>query len=173
MMTKLLRYISEGEWNAVLNLQKMEAGYGESMVVRDVNLEVKPGQIVCLMGRNGVGKSTLMKSIMGLIQPKSGTIHYNERNITSFPPDRRAKSGIGYVPQGREIFPQLTVEENLLLGLEAATDGRKKLPDISLRYVSRSSSNASSQRRRPQRRAAAAISHSPGLSPWPQAAASG
>ena len=77
MMTKLLKYISEGEWSAMLKLQKIEAGYGESMVIRDVNLEVKPGQIVCLMGRNGVGKSTLMKSIMGLIKPKSGTIHYN------------------------------------------------------------------------------------------------
>ncbi|SDO45623.1 urea transport system ATP-binding protein [Paenibacillus sp. yr247] len=113
----------------MLNLQKIEAGYGESMVVRNVNLQVKPGQIVCLLGRNGVGKSTLLKSIMGLIKPKFGSIYFNERNITSFPTDRRAKSGIGYVPQGREIFPQLTVEENLLLGLEAATDGRKKTPD--------------------------------------------
>ncbi|NQX68867.1 urea ABC transporter ATP-binding subunit UrtE [Paenibacillus alba] len=113
----------------MLNLQKIEAGYGESMVIRNVNLQVKPGQIVCLMGRNGVGKSTLMKSIMGVIKPKSGSISYHDRDISSFPPDRRAKSGIGYVPQGREIFPQLSVEENLLLGLEAAADGRKKLPD--------------------------------------------
>lgn len=129
MMIRLLRFIWEGEWSAVLNLHNIEAGYGESMVVRQVNLLVKPGQIVCLMGRNGVGKSTLMKSIMGLIKPKSGSIQYNERDITTSSPDQRAKSGIGYVPQGREIFPQLTVEENLLLGLEAATDGRKKLPD--------------------------------------------
>lgn len=99
------------------------------MVVRNINLELKPGQIVCLMGRNGVGKSTLMKTIMGLIKPKSGVITYTESDITSSSPDRRAKAGIGYVPQGREIFPQLTVEENLLLGLEAAPDRRKKLPD--------------------------------------------
>lgn len=113
----------------MLKLQSIEAGYGESMVIRNVNLEVRPGQIVCLMGRNGVGKSTLMKSIMGLIKPRSGHIHYMETYITSSSPDHRAKSGIGYVPQGREIFPQLTVEENLLLGLEASSDRRKKLPD--------------------------------------------
>lgn len=129
MMRRWRKCTSEGEWNAVLNLQKVEAGYGESMVIRNVNLRVQPGQIVCLMGRNGVGKSTLMKSIMGLIRLKSGSVHYNELDLTSLPPDRRAKSGIGYVPQGRDIFPQLTVEENLLLGLEAAADGRKKLPE--------------------------------------------
>lgn len=113
----------------MLKLRGIESGYGESMVIRNVNLEVRPGQIVCLMGRNGVGKSTLMKSIMGLIKPRSGSIHYMDTDLTSTSPDRRAKSGIGYVPQGREIFPQLTVEENLLLGLEASSDRRKKLPD--------------------------------------------
>ncbi|UJF32308.1 urea ABC transporter ATP-binding subunit UrtE [Paenibacillus hexagrammi] len=113
----------------MLNLERIEAGYGESMVIRNVHLKVEPGQVVCLMGRNGVGKSTLMKTIMGLIKPRSGTISYCGRDITSFTPDRRAKAGIGYVPQGRDIFPQLTVEENLLLGLEAASDGRKRLPE--------------------------------------------
>ncbi|MBD0383473.1 urea ABC transporter ATP-binding subunit UrtE [Paenibacillus sedimenti] len=113
----------------MLDLQRLEAGYGESMVIRNVNLRVNPGQIVCMMGRNGVGKSTLMKSIMGLIRLKSGSVFYNECDLTSLSPDRRAKSGIGYVPQGRDIFPQLTVEENLLLGLEAAADRRKKLPE--------------------------------------------
>ncbi|WNR45601.1 urea ABC transporter ATP-binding subunit UrtE [Paenibacillus roseipurpureus] len=113
----------------MLKLQGIEAGYGESMVVRNVNLEVRAGQIVCLMGRNGVGKSTLMKTIMGLIKPRSGSMHYRDSDITSESPYLRAKAGIGYVPQGREIFPQLTVEENLLLGLEAAPDRRKKLPE--------------------------------------------
>ncbi|WP_426454834.1 urea ABC transporter ATP-binding subunit UrtE [Paenibacillus sp. S-38] len=103
-----------------LELQHLEAGYGESMILRDVSLTVKPGQVVCLMGRNGVGKSTLMKTVMGLIKPKRGTIAYGGQNYTKQPPDRRAKAGIGYVPQGRDVFPQLTVEENLLLGLEAA-----------------------------------------------------
>jgi urea transport system ATP-binding protein len=128
-MKKWRKYTLEGEWNVVLSLQKVEAGYGESMVIRNVNLSVKPGQIVCLMGRNGVGKSTVMKSIMGLLRLKSGSVYYNECDMTSLPPDRRARSGIGYVPQGRDIFPQLSVEENLLLGLEAAADRRKKLPD--------------------------------------------
>lgn len=128
-MTKSRKCISEGESSAVLKLHGIEAGYGESMVVRSVNLEVKPGQIVCLMGRNGVGKSTLMKTIMGLIKPRAGTLHYEGRELTHASPERRAHAGIGYVPQGREIFQQLTVEENLLLGLEAAADRRKKLPE--------------------------------------------
>lgn len=113
----------------MLSLQNVESGYGESTVVRGVNLKVEPGQIVCLMGRNGVGKTTLMKTIMGQLRPKTGTITYNGRDVTALPSDLRAKAGIGYVPQGRDIFAQLTVEENLLLGLEAAADRRRKLPD--------------------------------------------
>jgi len=74
---------------------------------------------VCLMGRNGVGKTTLLKSIMGLLKPKAGTIRLQGEDITNLAPYTRAKKGIGYVPQGRDIFPQLTVEENLTLGLEA------------------------------------------------------
>jgi urea transport system ATP-binding protein len=104
----------------MLSVQELQSGYGESVVLRDVDLEVRPGQIVCLMGRNGVGKTTLMKSIMGLLRAKKGRIRFEERDITSQPPEKRARAGIGYVPQGRDIFPQLTVEENLLLGLEAA-----------------------------------------------------
>jgi urea transport system ATP-binding protein len=90
------------------------------MILRDVTLKIEPGQVVCLMGRNGVGKTTLMKSIMGLLLPKQGTIECQDQAITSFPPDRTAKIGIGYVPKKRDIFSSLTVEENLLLGLEAA-----------------------------------------------------
>jgi urea transport system ATP-binding protein len=113
----------------LLQIKALEAGYGESLVVRDTNITVEPGQIVCLMGRNGVGKTTLMKSIMGLLRPKSGTITYKGENITTSPPDFKAKKGIGYVPQGRDIFPQLSVEENLLLGLEAASGRIKSIPD--------------------------------------------
>jgi urea transport system ATP-binding protein len=114
----------------LLTIKQLEAGYGESTVIRHVNLTVKPGQIVCLMGRNGVGKTTLMKCIMGLIRPKAGSISFNEQAITGHPPEQRAQSGIGYVPQGREIFPQLSVEENLLLGLEAGQQHARKLPDF-------------------------------------------
>lgn len=109
------------EADGKLELTGLEAGYGESMILRDVSLKVEPGQVVCLMGRNGVGKTTLMKTIMGLIKPKKGTIRYAGHDYTSRSPDRRARAGIGYVPQDRDIFPQLTVEQNLLLGLEAAS----------------------------------------------------
>lgn len=104
----------------MLAVQQLESGYGESVILRNVSLRVKPGQVVCLMGRNGVGKTTLMKSIMGILKAREGTVSYNGVNLTKKAPGLRAKSGIGYVPQGREIFAQLSVYENLLLGLEAS-----------------------------------------------------
>jgi urea transport system ATP-binding protein len=104
----------------MLAVQQLESGYGESVILRNVSLRVKPGQVVCLMGRNGVGKTTLMKSIMGLLKAREGTVIYNGIDLTKKAPGVRAKSGIGYVPQGREIFAQLSVYENLLLGLEAS-----------------------------------------------------
>jgi urea transport system ATP-binding protein len=113
----------------MLKIEHLQVGYGESMILRDVTMQIEPGQVVCLMGRNGVGKTTLMKSIMGLLKPKTGSIEYQNQLITSAPPDRRAKMGIGYVPQGRDIFSHLTVEENLLLGLEASIPRIKQLPD--------------------------------------------
>ena len=88
-------------------------------------MEVAPGQVVSLMGRNGVGKTTLLKSVMGLIRPRTGQVLLNGADVTGEPPHERARSGIGYVPQGRGIFPYLTVEENLLLGLEAAPRHRR------------------------------------------------
>lgn len=116
----------------MLQVQGLNVYYGESHILRDVDLNVPPGQMVCLIGRNGVGKTTLLKTIMGLIQPRSGAIALAGEPITKKSPDRRAKLGIGYVPQGREIIPRLTVEENLLLGKEALPSGRKsnqKIPD--------------------------------------------
>lgn len=104
----------------MLAVQQLESGYGESVILRNVTLRVKPGQVVCLMGRNGVGKTTLMKSIMGILKAREGTVSYNGVDLTRKAPGVRAKSGIGYVPQGREIFAQLSVYENLLLGLEAS-----------------------------------------------------
>ncbi|CAM4517538.1 urea transport system ATP-binding protein [Paenibacillus endophyticus] len=104
----------------MLAVQQLEAGYGESVILRDVSLKVKRGQVVCLLGRNGVGKTTLMKSIMGLLKAREGSVTYNGKDLTKKAPGLRAKSGIGYVPQGREIFAQLSVYENLLLGLEAS-----------------------------------------------------
>jgi urea transport system ATP-binding protein len=113
----------------MLKIDHLNVYYGESHILRDVSLEVPPGQVVCLMGRNGVGKTTLLKSIMGLLPVRRGAISFDGENITAQLPNQRAKRGIGYVPQGREIFPQLTVYENLLIGLQARTDRKKEVPE--------------------------------------------
>lgn len=105
--------------DAMLRVAGLNFYYGESHILRDVDLTVPRGEMVCLIGRNGVGKTTLLKNIVGLLKPRQGTITFDGHPITSLSPDRRARRGIGYVPQGREIIPRLTVKENLLLGLEA------------------------------------------------------
>ncbi|MBI1243051.1 urea ABC transporter ATP-binding subunit UrtE [Umezakia ovalisporum] len=110
----------------MLKISQLNVYYGESHILRDIDLSVSPGQMVCLIGRNGVGKTTLLKTIMGLISPRSGTIDFIGELINSKSPDQRAKMGIGYVPQGRDIIPRLTVKENLLLGLEARQKKVKK-----------------------------------------------
>ncbi|MBC6420075.1 MAG: urea ABC transporter ATP-binding subunit UrtE [Prochloron sp. SP5CPC1] len=105
--------------NPVLQVTNLDVYYGESHILRQVDITVFPGQMVCLIGRNGVGKTTLLKTIMGLLKPRRGQVIYEGQPITQLPPHGRAKLGIGYVPQGREIIPRLTVQENLLLGQEA------------------------------------------------------
>jgi urea transport system ATP-binding protein len=102
-----------------LQVTGLDVYYGESHILRQVDLTVLPGQMVCLIGRNGVGKTTFLKSIMGLLPPRRGEIIYQNQVLNRLSPDRRAKLGIGYVPQGREIIPRLTVKENLLLGQES------------------------------------------------------
>lgn len=113
----------------MLSIRNLDVYYGESIILREVNLEVKPGQVVCLMGRNGVGKTTLLKSIMGLLKPKAGKIFFQGEDLTHLTPDKRAKRGISYVPQGRDIFPDHTVEENLILGLEARKTNGGSIPE--------------------------------------------
>lgn len=113
----------------MLQINNLESGYGGSMVLRGVSLKIEPGQVVCLLGRNGVGKTTLLKSLMGLLKTQKGSISFGDQDITKASPDKRARAGIAYVPQGREIFGQLTVAENLDLGLEARSDGVDKVPD--------------------------------------------
>jgi urea transport system ATP-binding protein len=103
----------------MLQIENLSVSYGETAILRDVTLAVGRGEVVCLMGRNGVGKTTLLKSVMGLLKPRAGRISYGGRDLTRTSPDVRARAGIGYVPQGREIFPQLTVLENLKIGLLA------------------------------------------------------
>lgn len=102
----------------MLKVKDLSAYYGESIILKDVTLNVAPGKVACLLGRNGVGKSTFLKSVMGLVKTPKGSVYLNNENITGFPTYNRARKGIGYVPQGRDIFPQLTVYENLILGLE-------------------------------------------------------
>jgi urea transport system ATP-binding protein len=115
--------------DALLSIKNLAVNYGESQILRDVNLELHPGTITALMGRNGVGKTTLLKAIMGLLQAKKGTINFQGKDINALPPEKRARTGIAYVPQGREIFPKLTIEENLLLGLQARPEKLKKIPE--------------------------------------------
>ena len=109
----------------MLRVSNLNVYYGESHILRDVDLSVPAGQMVCLIGRNGVGKTTLLKTIMGLLPARTGDILFGDRSINKLTPDRRAKLGIGYVPQGREIIPRVSVKDNLLLGLEAKPKGRK------------------------------------------------
>ena len=102
---------------SVLSVTALNQFYGGSHTLWDVSFDVPAGSRTCLMGRNGMGKTTLLKCIMGLLPAASGEIAFDGRDLRAQPPETRARLGIGYVPQGREIFPQLTVEENLEVGL--------------------------------------------------------
>lgn len=99
-----------------LILDKINAYYGESHILRNVSFTIEPGEVVCLMGRNGMGKTTTLKTLTGLLPARSGTITFEGADITQERTDLRAKKGLAYVPQGREIIPHLTVYQNLLLG---------------------------------------------------------
>lgn len=113
----------------MLKIQGLNQFYGESHILWDLDLEVPEGSCTCLMGRNGVGKTTLLKCLMGLLPTRSGSIRFDGRDIAATAAEQRANIGIGYVPQGREIFSQLTVEENLRIGLFARSDGLKEIPE--------------------------------------------
>jgi urea transport system ATP-binding protein len=113
----------------MLSVGALNQFYGGSHTLWDVDLEVPKGSITCLMGRNGMGKTTLLRCIMGLLTIESGSIRYDGGELRGLPAERRAALGIGYVPQGREIFSQLTVEENLRTGLTVRKDRRRTIPD--------------------------------------------
>ena len=113
----------------MLNIKNLNQFYGESHTLWDVDLDVLPGTCTCLMGRNGVGKTTLLKSIMGLLPVSSGSISFEGNELAGKPAELRARKGIGYVPQGREIFTQLSVEENLRVALLARDDGLRDIPE--------------------------------------------
>jgi urea transport system ATP-binding protein len=114
----------------MLKIEKLNQYYGQSHTLWDLDLDVPEGECTVLMGRNGVGKTTLLKCIMGLLKVKSGSMRYAEQNLAAVGAEQRARLGIGYVPQGRQIFPLLSVEENLLIGLPARRDGLRKIPDF-------------------------------------------
>jgi len=109
----------------MLHISDLNVYYGESHILRDVDLNINAGEMVCLIGRNGVGKTTLLKTLMGILKPRAGTINYEQQNLINKTSDQRARLGLGYVPQGRDIIPRLTVKENLILGLEALPTRRK------------------------------------------------
>ncbi|WP_342754849.1 urea ABC transporter ATP-binding subunit UrtE [Pantoea sp. MBD-2R] len=110
----------------MLQVSELNQYYGGSHILRGLSFEAKPGEITCLLGRNGVGKTTLLKCLMGLIPVKSGTIRWQEQIINGRKPHQRVQAGIAYVPQGREIFPRLTVEENLMMGLSRFSGAKAK-----------------------------------------------
>ena len=110
----------------VLRASGINVYYGESHILRNVDLQIPKGEMVCLIGRNGVGKTTFLKTLIGLLQQRSGSIAYESTELLAQPPYQRARHGIGYVTQGRDIIPFLTVRENLLLGMEALPGGMGK-----------------------------------------------
>jgi urea transport system ATP-binding protein len=113
---------------SVLAVKSLNQSYGGSHTLWDVNLTVPQGSRTCLMGRNGMGKTTLLKCIMGLLPISSGEISFGGADLVCEPAEQRARLGIGYVPQGREVFPQLTVEENLRIGLGVRKNGAREIP---------------------------------------------
>jgi urea transport system ATP-binding protein len=113
---------------SLLEVKALNQSYGGSHTLWDVDLDVEDGSRTCLMGRNGMGKTTLLKCIMGLVPVSSGEVRFAGMDLLRRPPEGRARLGIGFVPQGREIFPQLTVEENLRVGLGMRKNGPRTIP---------------------------------------------
>jgi len=114
----------------MLSVQNITAAYGKVQVLRDLSFTVAPGEILCLSGRNGAGKSTALKAIMGQVRVSSGTITLDGIDISALPAFRIPKLGIGYIPQGRRVFDELTVRENLDIGLMAASSGKQVLDRV-------------------------------------------
>ena len=114
----------------VLNISGLNQFYGQSHILWDLDLAIEPASCTCIMGRNGVGKTTLLKCVMGMLPARSGSMMFGDVDLAKLPTEQRARIGVGYVPQGREIFSQLTVEENLRIGLGARSDSLKEVPEF-------------------------------------------
>jgi urea transport system ATP-binding protein len=122
--------LADNASNTLLSIQKVNQFYGGSHILRDVSLNVQMGKVTCVLGRNGVGKTTLLKSLMGVVPIKNGVIAFNGQSINKYTSFERVRAGIGFVPQGREIFSRLTVEENIRMGLAYLPGGTKIDPEI-------------------------------------------
>jgi urea transport system ATP-binding protein len=118
----------------ILDIHGLWVAYDATPILQGVDMAVQRGEIVGVIGRNGAGKTTLMRSLIGLIPAMRGSIKLFNRDITSLPADARARAGMGYVPQGRDVFPQMTVEENLEVGTLIGGPGARKLPDLVYTY---------------------------------------
>lgn len=119
----------------MLQVNDLKTYYGDSLILHDVSLEVAENEVVCLLGRNGVGKTTFMKTVMGVVKSRQGSISLENQDLTRAASSQRARAGIGYVPQGRGIFPYLTVYENLLMGFERAPKSKIDLAAIGEMYA--------------------------------------
>jgi urea transport system ATP-binding protein len=113
----------------MLDVTAIDLHYGAAQELRAVSLSATPGEVTCVLGRNGVGKTTLLRAVIGQQQVRAGSVFFDGQNITALAPHRRARRGIAYVPQGREIFPLLTVRENLETGFAALSRDRRSIPD--------------------------------------------
>ena len=111
----------------MLTVDRLDCGYGDAPVLHDVSLSLAPGEVLCLLGRNGAGKTTTLKAIMGLVRPRSGHIRLDDRELTTLPAYQIPRLGVAYVPQGRGLFPFLTVDENLRMGLLVKGRGEESL----------------------------------------------
>ncbi len=116
----------------MLSLSNVTSYYGKTPIIKDVNLEVEEGECLCVLGRNGVGKTTLLNSIMGLTTSITGNLQIDGKEVSKISASQRAIAGLGYVPQGRRIFGKFTVKENIIMGTFARKDGNRSIPDSCL-----------------------------------------
>ncbi|RMB25117.1 branched-chain amino acid transport system ATP-binding protein [Haloplanus aerogenes] len=121
----------------ILAMDGVHVSYGNTPILRDIDIDIDDGETVGIMGRNGVGKTTLMKTVIGLLTPDEGTIRYAGEDVTDLSADRRARLGMGYIPQGRDVFPDLTVEQNISMGLSISEHKSEKLVDDVYDYFPR------------------------------------